>query len=250
MSFWTDYIASKKPDWWNADYWGQQWNTVIGGFFDMLDRAAIEAGEQHFPHSAAEDAIPYHGRERRIPRIRGSSLEDWRELIVDGWNVWVNSSSTAGYQELLRKYIAETTLTVFPAREWIGFDPPDEYDDDLDNWTRVFIVLPKPHRFTQPVVGPPLVVDRQQLVGISMTHDELQDFRFAARPFLGAYALPVELRVYFQNGLSAGDIQLDHNPPGANIAIPLYTNQIGQPWYNVVGPAMVVGQLYVEEDAR
>lgn len=242
MSF-ADFLSSRLPRWLKGP-WGLKFIAVTGGLVDTINTGALQAGEQHFPQSAAADAVPFHGRERLIPRILGESTEAWRARLVDAWNIWVNSSTIDGYAAVLRTYLKEDSLFAIPAHDWL-VDPVSDYDNDIDNWSRVFLILLQPHRFTQPVIGSSLVVDPQQLVGISMTYDELQDFRANARHWLGAHAIPVELRVYFGSGFILNDVVLHHNKPGGMANIPLYTNAIGQPWFKTVGPAMVIGQLYV-----
>jgi hypothetical protein len=238
-------FAATPP--WLRGPWATKLLTVVYGIFDVANQANREAAKLGLVAECADDAIDDHAEERMIERLPGETTAALRLRLVDAWRTWTTSGTTLGLRTILRTYLGAPTLEVydFANDAWYdgaaltGFD-----DDERANWSRLALVVPQPHPWTRPVVGPGLIVGPDLLVGITMTGSELSRLRRAFRRYAPAHMVSIGLEV-IMDATSAAAHLADHATTSDVVRMPVDTGMVGYAQHGmVVGPGLIVGYRY------
>lgn len=214
--------------------WGTLFAQSLGFLFDNLIEGVKEGAKAGMVQLAPPDVITDHAASRLIEPLDGESTEALRSRVLDAWNHWGNSGSQSDLRDKLKAYTGAQDLIVqTPAFDSFILDPGDA--------SRLWVIcgtggtLP----WSQPAVGPGLVVGPGLMVGITMTERELHRIRRIVKRYKPAHVVGAELIVSFNStaALWGGADQV--------IRIALNRQMVGYDSSEMtVGPALVVGLEY------
>jgi hypothetical protein len=238
---------------WLRDVWHDKlWTVLFGGLDPVIDggkvgeKCAFVSVAGHPEDECPDDAVPYHGRARLMHQTPWESLGAYRLRIKDAWSSWGNmgpktvtvDGETYGLRDTIRHYTNLPDLEIYDLANdnWLGGAGSGE-DGTGTNWSRVAIVIPQPHDWEVPVVGPGLVVGPETLVGIDMTASELSNIRRSFRDHRPAHVIGIDIYVVFDATTPAA-LLADRSLTTEYVRIPLGP----MPLVGYVNHGMVVGQ--------
>jgi hypothetical protein len=249
---WEEVALRMLPRWLRGDWMDRLWLHLIHGPLDTLDQARDDAMSCGLVEVAPDDAVPYHARERQLEQIDGESVGALRERAVDAWEFWEGVTTTAGLEAAIQLYTGlGADLRVFDCNGlsdawldgYVGMAGGE--DQNLDNWTRHFIVIPaSAHSWTRPVVGPGLEVGPGLMVGLTMTQVELSRIRRAYRRHRPSHMVGGDIYVLF-DGTTATAVLGNHEQSTDFSRLPLHRQMVGyEPHGMTVGLALVGGHEF------
>jgi hypothetical protein len=248
---WEEFANRLLPRWLRGTWMDRLWTALLHGPIELLDQDKIEAAKVGLVQHGPDDAVDYYARERQLERIEagaGETTEALRTRAAAAWDFWTGVSTTTGLRDAIRLYTGLAGLEVYDCNEqgddWLGGDAAlaDGEDDNYDNWSRHFIVIPaSSHSWTRPTVGPGLVVGPGLMVGLTMTQEELSRIRRAYRRHRPSHMVGGDIYVLF-DGTTAAAVLSAHDASADFSRLPLHRQMVGyQPHGMTVGPSMIVG---------
>ena len=249
MSYET-FFQARLPRWLRGK-WSDRLTTVVGGMMDALVVASKDAANQAFVEHCADDAVPYHLRERLLEPLDGETIAAQRLRAQGAWDFWSTLAPTSALRDAIRLYTGLADLEIYSfsgdntSAAWSdGWVPGLDDDGDGDNWSRHTIVIPQTHPWARPVVGPGLIVGPGLMVGLTMTLNELQRIRRVYRKHRPAHMVGMLIHVLL-DATTAADYVLDHSFTSDVVKIPLHVMEVGYPATGaVVGQPMIVGYVH------
>lgn len=245
---WETFANKLLPRWLRGTWMDRLWTALLHGPIDLLDQAKIEAAKVGLVEHGPDDAVDHYARERQLERIDGESTEALRTRALEAWEFWEGVSTGTGLRDAIRLYTGLAGLEVYDCNtigdDWLsGWAPlSDGEDNNTDNWSRHFIVIPaSSHSWTRPVVGPGLTVGPGLMVGLTMTSDELSRIRRAYRRHRPSHMVGGDIYVLF-DGTSAAAVLSAHDASADFSRLPLHRQMVGyEPHGMTVGPSLIVG---------
>lgn len=83
--------------------WAQAWVRAHADTLDDFTTLAQDAvfvrglvDPEHRGRQCADDALPYHGADRQIPRAPGETADSWRARLDAAWDTWGNACTAGG----------------------------------------------------------------------------------------------------------------------------------------------------------
>lgn len=250
MGVYADFFQARLPRWLRGR-WADAMTSVVGGVFDALNSSAKDAANQAFIEYCADDAVPFHMRERLLEPVDGETVAAQRIRAKGAWDFWTGVATTTGLQDAIRLYTGLEALEVWPfngdnvTAAWVtGYVAGINDDDNTDNWSRHAITIAQPHPWEVPVVGPSLVVGPDLMVGLTMTRTELSRIRRAYQKHRPAHM--VGLIIYVILDTTPGeDIQTSRVAATDVVRLPLHMTAVGYPATGAtVGPGLRVGHAH------
>lgn len=242
----TEFLRRRMPRWLRGT-WGDRWVDAIGGMLDALLGGAKEAAKAHFILECPDDAVSHHARDRAIVEIDGETAATLRARTANAWVTKSEMGPAMGLRDYMREVLNCTGLEVYDIafHGWLdGSQGPDNLEDyNGDNGSRLWVVIPQPHRWTVPVCGPELVCGPDMICGITMTRSELSLLRRLAREERPAHIDPVEAYVLF-DATTAAAVLADHQASASYIRLPLYQVHVNYPNGRVCGTDFICGQRF------
>lgn len=108
----------------------------IGYAADKLaELATFAVGVRHVAN-CPDDAIPYHGRDRRLIRGPSESASSFRLRLFRAWDAWSQAGSVAGVVSQLQAYLGKTTDPVILESQDAGVPARSTW------WSRFWVILP------------------------------------------------------------------------------------------------------------
>lgn len=244
--FYERWVLARLPRWLKGT-WGEPWWRVAIGMLDLTLEAAKQAAQSGLVEMAPADAVEAHARMRLLERLPWETIEALRVRSLGAWDFWSGLGNTAGLRDVLRLYSGASALEVFDQAVdgWVtnGTGASDD-DTNADNASRHVIVVPQPHAWERPLVGPGLVVGPDLIVGITMTGAELRRIRGAYRKHRPANMIGWDIWVLF-DGSAASALLADHTDSSDFIRLPLHRALVGNEHHGMtVGNFLVVGQEF------
>ncbi|MGL4442660.1 MAG: hypothetical protein ACRCU1_03475 [Alsobacter sp.] len=217
---------------------------------DSFVTNAKDAANQAFIEYCADDAVPYHMRERLLEPVEGETIAAQRVRAQGAWDFWTGVATTPGLQDTIRLYTGLSALDVWPFNgdnvkaSWVtGYVSGINDDNNTDNWSRHAITIAQPHPWDVPVVGPGLVVGPDLMVGLTMTLTELKQIRRAWRRHRPAHMVGLIIYVIL-DGSPGEDLQTDHSAAPV-VKLPLHMTAVGYPATGAtVGAGLRVGHAH------
>lgn len=213
MTIFEGWWRRRAPRWFRRqdDDVGDRWITALGGMLDLVRNGARLAARAGLVERCPDDAVPFHGTQRRIEPLNASeTIDAWRARLVDAWDHW-DCGTTAALEALLGLY-AGCTATLYDQANHAWFDKNFDAgygDDNGDNWSRASLVLTG-HSWVREAIGPGLEVGPETVVGLSMTGTELRRIRRVWREKRPAHVIGADLVVVL-DATPAADVLADHN---------------------------------------
>lgn len=246
MSDYERWIGVNLPPWLLGE-WGQKFRVAVGG---ILDAAALgttggigEASRAHFVADAPQDALPLHLTDRWIPSVAGETLEALRERLQEGWNGFANLGPNAG----LKAFIDAATgvsCTIYDVANdgWLtGYQPSNLEDDNTDNWSRFWLVIPQPHPWSPTIFDPLLQFGPDATFGLDITQSELALLRHSVQQYRPAHMLPVEAWIITDSTTPAA-LKANHTVTANVYRFPLLVRT----WYSQSLPTFNAGRRFGE----
>ena len=236
------WLARVLPPWLLGE-WGSRYVVAIGGLLDTLVAGAKEAAKAGFVGLAPVDAVPRHGYDRWLPRIPGETDEAWRERLLASWDTLSGIGPRSGFIDLLEAYMG-CTVRVFDVSvdRWPNGTQTTQDDNNLDNWSRFWVVFGSDHPWERPVMGAD-AIGPGGLIGITMTETERSLLRRVVQEYRPAHMVPVEAWITFDLA-DPSDLLLDHTASSDYIRIPLRASHINYPSAPTIGGGTIIGQAY------
>jgi hypothetical protein len=117
----------------------------IGYTADKLVELANFAVAVRHVQLAPEDALPYHGRDRRLVRGPDEPAATFRARLLSAWDAWSQAGSEAGLLAQLDAYLG-TTGTFVLESQGVSYPPRAAW------WSRFWVVIPEDsHSFSGSV---------------------------------------------------------------------------------------------------
>lgn len=242
MGAFADYLKRRMPRWLRGT-WGDRWVEGVGGMLDAAHGGAKEAAKQHFIEECADDAVPRHAHDRTIDSVPGETYAQLRARAAAAWTTLSEMGPTLGLRNYMREVMQTTALEIYDVAvdNWLASELLSL--EAYENASRLWLVIPQPHRWSVPVVGAGLVVGPGHLVGIDMTESELSLLRRVIREKRPTNMVPVEAYVLF-DATTAAAVRANHVASSDFCRLPLLSQHVGYPGCDTVGPALVVGHTY------
>lgn len=100
-----------------------------------------EAGELHLPLECNVGALPYIGDERRLPKYKGETDQQYRQRLWDAWSSWEQAGTDRG---IIRNLLLGTGITEVIIKNNVDWDP-EPPDGDTDWWSRFWVLVYNPN---------------------------------------------------------------------------------------------------------
>ena len=250
MAYYEDFFKARLPRWLRGKF-ADRLATVLGGGCDALVASAKDAANQAFVEYCADDAVPYHMRERLLEPLEGETIAAQRVRVAGAWDFWSGLGPTTALRDAIRLYTGLTALDVWPfngdntASAWVtGYVAGINDDNNTDNWSRHAITIAQPHPWDVPVVGPGLIVGPDLMVGLTMTLTELRGIRRAWRRHRPAHMVGLVI-VVILGGKAGEDVRADHAVTADVVKLPLHMTAVGYPATGAtIGPGFQVGHAH------
>jgi hypothetical protein len=236
VSIFETWWKRRAPRWFRRqdDDVGDRWITAVGGMLDLARNGARLAARAGLVAKCPDDAVPYHGEQRRIEPLNASETVDaWRARLVDAWDHW-DCGTTAALEALIGLY-ADCTATLYDSANagWFTKIFDAGYGDaNDDNWSRASLVLTD-HSWVRVAIGPGLVVGPETVVGLSMTGTELRRIRRVWREKRPAHMVGADL-VVVMDATTPADVLADHS----------YSTGPYDLWATALGPYKLIGYTH------
>lgn len=241
-----EYLARKLPRW-LLGTWGQRWAEGIGYLLDVALDNSKQSAKEGFILDCSDEAVPYHARDRRIEIL---STDTYQTLRNRAANAWVSKSEMGpreGLQTLLRDLIGVSTIRIFDVsrNHWLsGYVNEDNLeDDDIDNWSRLWLVIPTPHLWEPVLFSDDEVIGPESTFGSTMTTSELSFIRRLVRENRPGHMDPMEFYLIFDS-TTATAVLADHDASADYIRVPLYQTHVNYPHADTFGDANVFGETF------
>ena len=179
---------------WESGPIGQLWVSSIGFLFDLQAEYAVQAlkGGMMRSDTFHSAGLPLVGRERRMPRYPAETDDEYLLRLRGAWEAWAD----AGNFNSIVDQLAVVGLT---AEIWEqgqkGRAPLQDsaviwdWDDDLDNWSRFFVVITG-HPWTGDVWGdPPLLWGDEGTWGSNAPIEEVETARAIVTQWKAAHVV-------------------------------------------------------------
>jgi hypothetical protein len=236
------------PRWMRGGWFESLWTAVLHGPLELLDQDKVNAVNVGLVERCPADAVRYHAAERQLERLAGESDEALRIRALEAWTFWSEMAPTGKLTDAITLYTGLSGVRVYVCNtqsdDWLaGYVPlADGEDDNTDNWTRHFVVIPASgHPWTRPVVGPGLTVGPGLMVGLTMTQVELSRIRRAYRRHRPAHMVGGDIYVLF-DGTTPASVLAAHDASADFSRLPLHRQMVGYgPHGMTVGPHLIVG---------
>jgi hypothetical protein len=225
--------------------------SVVGGMFDALNSSAKDAANQAFVEYCADDAVPFHMRERLLEPVEGETVAAQRIRAKGAWDFWTGVATTTGLQDAIRLYTGLEALEVWPfngdnvTAAWVtGYVAGINDDDNTDNWSRHAITIAQPHPWEVPLFGAPLTFGPDFMFGLTMSMTELSRIRRAYQKHRPAHMVGLILWVILDT-TPGEDVQTDRGTSSSAVPLALHMTVFGYPVTGATfGPGFRFGHVH------
>jgi len=174
-----------------AGPWARRWTAALGSVGDELLADAKLAVKARMPSDAPDDALPFIGADRLLPRLRGETLTDWRVRLSAAWDLW----PWAGTRRGLVTAIDQLGLVGYTLRTNASFAPGLPPDRAASKWARWWLFVPATgHPWTRTTWGSGTWGSGTW--GSSASRDDVARVKGQLRQWSGARDLGI-VRLYF-----------------------------------------------------
>lgn len=239
------WLETVLPPWAQGE-WGSRLRVALGGLLDVLALGSTggmgEAAKAHFVQTAPNDAIKLHTKDRWIHSFPGEAAATLRGRLVNAWNTIPTLGTTDGLEALGLELLGVPVQLYDVANDgWLaGYQPSNLEDDNADNWSRFWIIVPQPHPWGVPVFGPSLLFSPAATWGLDITQSALALIRTGVATYRPAHMLPVEMW-FLQDATTPTALKANHSL-GSPVRIPLLVRT----WYSRSFPAFGAGYTFGE----
>ena len=129
----SQYLLGIVPRWLRGRF-GGGWMESHGLVLDGLIEGARQAVLSRFVTRAPADALPYLASERQLERMPGQTEANWRQTLLDAWNLWVWAGTKRGIRDAVLRTGYATDVAVYNAHEW-----PD--GPNVQGWATFWVTL-------------------------------------------------------------------------------------------------------------
>lgn len=145
VSTYRAFALREAPPWMKGLV-GELYTEALGLLEDLIAESNNQAVKAHLllANTFHASTLKHVGSERLIPRAPGETDVEYLGRLHDAWEIWPKAGTATGIVEQLA--VAGLTAHIFfqgQAGQKPGDDTGDiwNWDDDLDNWSRFWVVI-------------------------------------------------------------------------------------------------------------